>query len=679
MPVWLGETPGATGRYRYMHEDGRVEDVDPASVGMPPGWVPPGFETDPAQTSFATDTQAAPPDAVAAQPQLPEPAAPFAPPGLNVEPLQAPQVEAPVQTAPTAPAPGSSSSTSTSSSWRGATAPIEGYTGASDGLSRRAAAEARGAIGMYAPALNAQADAIQGIAEQQALSSEAQAQGFELEAAALRDQQEGRMREVAEIDQRSQRWTAELREAIDSVPTLDSKRLFKNQNNLEHASTAIAAFMGGFLQPVLGTNTPMDIINKAIDRDIAEQQGNAEQAQRKVWNLKDLASRDMDAATWELNQSDVARLGHITALQRDVQAKVQGYQSDVFRKQGEKLLGDLEKQRIDTYQNIYVTTRGFMEQQRHSMRMESIQSQARKDAAAARQAEIDARAGGKGEDLTDREIRDPATGKVVAHLRGGTVAQVSEYNAKQAGAYEASRNLLRFKQLTAKVGDLWKKGNFGSTPEAQELRAVYSDILSDTIRAKTGAAATEAEIARLERIIPLGTKFNPSVVRTIEAYVNKTVDGQNTLNTTSLTPLPGEQTLSYNFNDSVDKLRAEHTNTEAPGTERSMSNLTLELQAARTPAEAQTAVRKIVDIAEADAQTDYGRAGVQRAIEMLKQLPPEVRSLPSTDGDIDPVSRLETILYVGKSIEGGKALNKAERDANGVATQDDPDYGRAGF
>jgi hypothetical protein len=266
-------------------------------------------------------------------------------------------------------------SQSVSSSFRGATLGIEGSPATSDRLSQRADKESRRLAGVYAPAYEAQGQATQGLAESQALQSEMQAQGLERESMLLRDQQEGRAREVADIQARSQQWTSKLQEAMDSIPTMDANKIFHDASTAQSAALAVSAFMGGFLQPVLGTNQPMDIINKAIDRSIMQQQNAQEQAQRKVWNTKDLAARDDDDALWELNQNDIGRLGHITALQREVAAKVQGYQSDVFRKQGEKLLADLEKSKADTYLNIFTNTRGHMESQRHNMRMESIQSQ----------------------------------------------------------------------------------------------------------------------------------------------------------------------------------------------------------------------------------------------------------------------------------------------------------------
>jgi hypothetical protein len=195
------------------------------------------------------------------------------------------------------------------------------------------------------------------------------------------------------------------------------------------------------------------------------------------------------------------------------------------------------------------------------------------------------------------------------------------------------------------------------------LRGVYNDLLSDIIKSKTGAAATEPEIARLEKVLPFPGKINPDTFRNIENYVNKISDDQNTLNTTSLEPLEGQPSLGFDFRKSVDRLRAENSTADTAVPVDSMHGNLLELQAARTPQEAQTAVRSILKTAEGSASVDTGRRDIVAAIEMLKQLPVEVRSLPSVDGDEDPVRRLQNILLLGEAKEGGAALNEAEAEA----------------
>jgi hypothetical protein len=352
----------------------------------------------------------------------------------------------------------------------------------------------------------------------------------------------------------------------------------------------------------------------------------------------------MDAALWQLNEADVSRLGHLNALKLDVQAKVQGYQSQVMKAQGMKMIADLDKASMDTFIGINQKNKSFMEEHRHNVVTESVQAQARRDALAASQAKA---ASERADAMQQRMIRDPATGKPVGQLLGGTPAQVSEYNVKQAGAYSATRNLLKFKDVTARVGKLWKSGNFLSTPEAAELRAIHSDLISDIIRSKTGAAATDAERANLEKILPLDKIGQPDNTRTIENYVNKIADDRNAENSATLAPLEGEQTLSYDFKSSTDR-------TDPGLPDEGMNTAALKLQASRNPGEIQSAVRDVLEAARDGASVDTGRAGIEKLKTMLEQIPVEQRSIPDVNGDIDPVRELETILATGQAFEGAR-------------------------
>jgi hypothetical protein len=661
VPVWLGQTPAGNG-WRYLHEDGSVEDIDQAN--LPPGFVPPGFEG--AAPSYADATQTGAPATDPAAPAL----APPQQPSLGVAPLEQPTVAPP--SAPEQPvgalAPGSSTSTSTATSWRGATMPVDQAMLGSDKVSKRAYGEASKLYKAYEPSFAAEDAAVTQEHALLAQQSAAKEQGFYDEATMRRDHQEARARETAEIHQRALEWTANIQDAVNSIPTIDSRKIFHDQDSHQAAAMAIGAFMGGFLQPVLGTNTPMDIINKAVDRSVADQQAAADQAQRKVWNLKDLAERDNNDALWELNQADIMRAAHLTALERDVDAKIQGYQSDVFKAQGSKLKAQLGRARVDTFNNMFLKSRDAIETSTHNRRTESIQEQSRRDANAARLAEAEARRAGNAKSLEGRAIRSPRSGQVVGYLATGTDAQAGEYNTKLAASYNTNRNLLKLNKLVKENGSLWKKSNWGSTEKAQELRGVYNDILADIIKSKTGAAATEGEIARLEKVLPFPSKINPDTFRNIENYVSKVTDETNANNSSSLAPLEGESKLGYNFATDVDGLRAEYAANDPSVPVKSMHEGLLQLDAVRSPQELQIATRKILDVAETTAEVDSGRAAIQQAIDRLSKIPPEVRAMPTDDGqghvtEFDPVERLQTILRLGSTVESGKKVNAADVEA----------------
>jgi esterase/lipase len=652
MAVWLGQTPAGNG-WRYMHEDGRVEDIDGAE--LPPGFVPPGFEG--STPSYADATQTGAPATEPAAPVLQPPVDP----GLGVAPLEQPQVAPPVAPVAPQPAPASQSS-AVSSSWRGATMGVDGAPGASGRLNQRADAEARRQTALYAPSVQAQRAATQGIVESQALAGEAQAQGFEREAAMLRDHQEARAREVMEIDQRSQRWTADLREAIDSVPTVDSRKIFHDQTSHQETAMAIGAFMGGFLQPVLGTNTPMDIINKAVDRSVADQQAAAEQAQRRVWNLKDLAAQDREAALWQLNESNIGRLTHLTALQRDVQAKVQSFQSDVMRRQGEKLLADLDKSVVDTYQQIYTQTRGFLEGQRHNMRMESIQSQE----LAMRKAEAEARAraaaGAAAKEQANLHLTKPTGLRTTTNgvkADGWTATSEKEREAVAKKAAETNTRWVGVKRLE-KLVDKWDRLNLPNDEVRNRLVAMSAGMTIADLKPGMGSEKDAEKLTAR-----YGGDFNTFIRMAPPEVIKKVL--ADTLDATSRDMQDFTATLSRD-----EGTRVTWENPELPDeveeTGPSAGTGIMRVKAAvqgNRPDELQGGLRDIAAELETYpglAATPDGRAQVESWLGTVSSMPEQLRTFMGPDGQVVDIKDILTRSLVRGDQE--KQFTDLESEAN---------------
>jgi hypothetical protein len=342
VPVWLGQAPSGIG-WRYMHEDGRTEDIDPAAMGLPEGWAPPGFESTVAPAPVPTNPADLAPE-----------------PSLGVAPLEVPGMPAPQPRAPATAAP-QPQSQSVRSSFSGSTLPVDSMP--SDRLSQRAAQSAASRMGGY----NAYADADLKAAETESalLAQQAQAKqtGLVDQAFQLHNNADTHQKAALEIDARAREWTARIEQAMAEIPTVDSGKLFSDASTSQEAAIAISAAIGGFLQPVLGTNAPMDIINKAIDRSVNDQMAAQRAAQQNVQNLGQLASTDQEQMRWSLHEADISRLGHLTALERETDAKIQSYQSDIFRNNGAKFKADLLKEKNAVVQRMFEADRAFNQEQ----------------------------------------------------------------------------------------------------------------------------------------------------------------------------------------------------------------------------------------------------------------------------------------------------------------------------
>lgn len=603
-----------------MHEDGRVEDVDHTALGLPPDWAPPGFQPDPGNSVGYEAASPQPiPDDVAEAVVTP-----------TGQPLPSQQAAQPTSTS-------TSSSGSVSASYTGPGLPMDFQP--SGKLAQRAAREAKQQVEAFAPAVQAQKNAVTGMANAQAAGSDAQAAGYLDEAKLQRDQAEQRALEVEAINHKAQGYTDQIKEAINSVPTMDVKRIFKNQTNLESASMGIAAFMSGFS----GNKQPMDIINRAVDQDIAEQQNAQEMAQKKIWNLKDLAKMDMDQAMWDLNQKDTSRLTALNALKLDVQAKVQGFQSEVFRKSGEKLIADLDKGMADTFQNIYTNTRDFLHRQWVDAQAAARASQALK----IQQAEADTRrlAAESQAKLTrqanflHRDTGVRATGPNA--LNGGWVAPNEKVREEAAKRFEGSNtqwtNIEDLKRLTT-------QGHFG-LPGSEE-------------RTRAAAQATRMSIELMSQISGLGQKEDTSRMMkmfggdpdqffrvTDEETIKKVLqDGQDTLFKATKAYA---KSLQYDPNDKVDwepPPTPEYKDDVAPAFGDSIVELEAAVTGSDPEANVTSSVRQLIDEIKTypGAINDpQARNKMDRAIELLSAMPLEQRQLVLNPGGVAEAQRAE--------------------------------------
>lgn len=140
----------------------------------------------------------------------------------------------------------------------------------------------------------------------------------------------------AEADER----IAGIESAVQAVSTLrvDPSRIWSEGGAGNKAAGLVSAFIGGFLQPVLGTNTIQRTIDAAIDRDIDAQKANIGLAQKGVSNLRALHQLGLDQAKTESEQRDQDRMLREASLIGQLKADAQALQDPVLQAKYGKII-----------------------------------------------------------------------------------------------------------------------------------------------------------------------------------------------------------------------------------------------------------------------------------------------------------------------------------------------------
>ena len=143
-----------------------------------------------------------------------------------------------------------------------------------------------------------------------------------------------------------------------SAPKLNTNRFWENQSTTGKIAAGIAVALGGIGGALArdNSNVGLDMINKAIDRDIAEQKFNIEQGQEskklKAQNLRDQASlgnnmlQELRAKfTSDLSAENALKLLMLEQSQNKLKSIASGYDSDVMKAKVKSLNADIDMQK----------------------------------------------------------------------------------------------------------------------------------------------------------------------------------------------------------------------------------------------------------------------------------------------------------------------------------------------
>lgn len=198
------------------------------------------------------------------------------------------------------------------------------------------------------------------LAEQQLQEAGQEKVGIQSEEAKLAaERAKGTIQGIKEIQDQHAANIAEVQkpvqdyaEHIAKTPA-DADRYLTNMSDGKRIRTAIGLFLGGLSVPFGGHNTTLDMLNKAIDRDVEEQKRDAGNKQTlfnayfKLYGNKELAANAakqslMDIVAQKAN-IDAARLGTANAMNQNkvLQATANQAKNDLSLKNG-AILGDLK-------------------------------------------------------------------------------------------------------------------------------------------------------------------------------------------------------------------------------------------------------------------------------------------------------------------------------------------------
>jgi hypothetical protein len=368
--------------------------------------------------------------------------------------------------------------------------------------------------------LKESAGGLRELGEVQSVATEQAAQLKEREAV-FREQEAAAEQEAQVIaNEAANQRLAELSSAVEAVRTMqvDPQRIWSQGSKLNEAAGLVSAFVGGFLQPVLGTNTIQAVIDKAIDRDIDAQKTNIGLAQKNIGNLRMLHGLGLNQAATESEQRGQLRLMREAALLNQMDAELGRIQDPVTRQKLEVEIDKLNSRLVDriTESSRYHGAQVHREQMdkvnaRLASQRVALQRRAQRfsEAEAQRRAQAEARAAVQAE-LDKPRAQDPLTNEVVGEYKNEKDTTGNrEFDQRLTGRAQFAHDVRQLKDLARQQGAIYggPGQKFLQSAEGRAFTSRYNGALADYIRSISGAQASEEEVQRLREAMPPPESF----------------------------------------------------------------------------------------------------------------------------------------------------------------------------
>jgi hypothetical protein len=347
---------------------------------------------------------------------------------------------------------------------------------------------------------------------------------------------------------------------------LDPSAIFKGPGGTGFSVGSIAsAFAQGYLGAKGIKITAIEALNHAIDRNMDAQIANLRNKQQVASGFKDLWDMQRAESASDAEARQRVR-GFILQSTKDaVAAELGKYDSDLARAKGSEAVAAIDQELVKNLTGLYQTM--------DANAMQAAQQQisiwgTKVNAALTREGHniereklAQSKKAGK-DQARELAVRD-RDGNVVGFAN--TKEQATALQNQIVGASNTSSKMIQLQDMMREVGPKYsgKGAKAFDDKDSAALRSLWTDLIGDIVKAKTGAQATDAERAKYEKILPfedlsLGLLKGANPAEYVSARFGvRSIDDLRTAAKAQLAPPTPEQSELYRGGAGGDLLSTE--------------------------------------------------------------------------------------------------------------------------
>jgi len=260
---------------------------------------------------------------------------------------------------------------------------------------------------------------------------------------------------------------------------VDPTKFYKDRDSITNIGLALNVGMGGFWSTVIGgPNSAMEIVDRAISRDIAAQEVDLKNKRASA----DTALRRNFDATGDLDKAkDLTRLQMLEVTRMQAQKMAMDRQSAIEEANHEKIMASLQAAVNKTIADLTMSHAKFLMTTEHYAAPQMIGAGLIK----------------RGEKDSEHYVPGllPPGTKGTGGLIRGEATEVAEVRKKVAAARELQGKLDEMGRIAAVLSEpskVWGKGGFRASPEYSRLKALSVEATSlQSTKLEQGVIRTE--------------------------------------------------------------------------------------------------------------------------------------------------------------------------------------------
>lgn len=317
---------------------------------------------------------------------------------------------------------------------------------------------------------------------------------------------------------RAQEYRSKVEQSLAEYRAADVQpgKLWKDMGEFGRGGMLISAFVTDFLGAKGIKTSAMDIFNRAVEQNINAQVENIRKKGQVAEHFKSLWDMSMREGASEQEARQVIHAHMLASAEKQISATIGQYDSDLARARGAKqisaLRSDLTARLADIQDKVYARTQQRLQMkldneyksqqlavQRRSLKLQEDQLKEQQDARKA------AAKGVLAKDLNELVITDPDSGQIVKKAR--TTKDAEDVRLRLAGKAQLIDSVAETRDLLKEAGEIY--GGWGAAMAnagfKQRAEAARNRTLAGYTKMVSGAAFSEAEMKRYEKIIPIDT------------------------------------------------------------------------------------------------------------------------------------------------------------------------------